>query len=342
MLTRRSLATGLATGLAAALPLASGRAFASDTPLGAPSQTSPDSIPGLPSSEPADLSTLIKGGLDLQERLTIPVMIGEQGPFDFAVDTGADRSCLSDELAAQLALPTGPNVMVHGISGSALTPTVRIPGLTIGDETLKGGVVPTLSRSRLGVDGLLGVDALQNRRLVMNFRDRVLELRQPSKNDGYEPTAKSALVSARNRQGLLTVAGATADSVPVEAFVDSGGALSVGNLALAAALGRRASRWDPYAPEVRMVDVTGEEAIGEVHVVRVLKFGTMRFTDMGLVFCDLHVFDRWGMSDKPAVLLGANALKLFSRVEMDYGRKRIFFQMASDPQIWLADNAALG
>jgi hypothetical protein len=329
MLTRRHLAAGLAATLP--LALAPGRSWASDPPIGIPE-----------SEPPTDLSTLIQGGLDLQERLTIPVLIGGEGPFDFAVDTGADRSCLSDELAALLALPAGPNVMVHGISGSALTPTVRIPGLTIGGETLKGGVAPTLARSRLGVDGLLGVDALQNRRLVMNFRDRLLELRPPNQNDGYEPTAKSALVTARNRRGLLTVAGARADNVPVEAFVDSGGALSVGNMALAAALGRRGGVWDPYAPSVRMVDVTGEEAVGQVHVVRTLKFGSMRFTDMGLVFCDLHVFDRWGMGDKPAVLIGANALKLFSRIEMDYGRKRIFFQMAADPMIWLADNAVQG
>lgn len=285
---------------------------------------------------------LIKGELDPQERLTIPVMIGGEGPFNFAVDTGADRSCISDELAARLALPAGPNVMVHGISGSAVTPTARIPGLTIGRETLQGDIVPVLSRRRLGVDGLLGVDSLQNRRLVMNFRDRLVELRQPGQDNEYPPAARSALVPARNRQGLLTVAGARVDNVPVEAFVDSGGGFSVGNMALAAALGRRSGSWDALAPAVRIVDVTGDEAVGQVQVVRMLKFGSMRFTDMGLVFCDLHVFDRWGMSDRPAMLIGANALRQFSRIEMDYGRKRIYFQMAADPMIWLADNAAMG
>lgn len=289
-----------------------------------------------------DPQVMIGAGEDRYDRLTIPVMIGGEGPFNFAVDTGADRSCLSDELAARLALPAGPNVMVHGISGSAVTPTVRIPGLTIGQETLQGDVVPVLSRRRLGVDGLLGVDALQNRRLVMNFRDRLLELRQSSQDDAYPPVARSALVPARNRQGLLTVAGARVDNVPVEAFVDSGGGFSVGNMALAAALGRRSGSWDTLAPTVRIVDVTGDEAVGQVQVVRLLKFGSMRFADMGLVFCDLHVFDRWGMGDKPAVLIGTNALKQFSRIEMDYGRKRIYFQMAADPMIWLADNAAMG
>lgn len=290
----------------------------------------------------ADLPTLIEGGFDSQDRLTIPVMIGGEGPFDFAVDTGADRSCISDDLAARLALPAGPNVLVHGISGSAVTPTARTPGLTIGQETLQGDALPVLSRRRLGVDGLLGVDCLQNRRLVMNFADRLLELRQPSQDAGYPPAARSALVPARNREGLLTVAGARVDNVQVEAFVDSGGAFSVGNMALAAALSRRSEGWDALAPSARIVDVTGDEAVGQVQTVRMLKFGSMRFSDMGLVFCDLHVFDRWGLGDKPAVLIGANVLKLFSRIEMDYGRKRIYFQMAADPMIWLADNTAMG
>lgn len=322
MLNRRHLAAGLA----AALPLA----------------LAPARSLAIPPEEPADLPTLIKGGFDSQERLTIPVMIGGEGPFNFAVDTGADRSCISDELAARLALPAGPNVTVHGISGSAVTPTARSPGLTIGQETLQGDVLPVLSRRRLGVDGLLGVDCLQNRRLVMNFAERLLELRQPSQDAGYPPAARSALVPARNREGLLTVAGARVDNVQVEAFVDSGGAFSVGNMALAAALSRRSEGWDALAPSARIVDVTGDAAVGQVQSVRMLKFGSMRFSDMGLVFCDLHVFDRWGLGDKPAVLIGANVLKLFSRIEMDYGRKRIYFQMAADPMIWLADNAAMG
>lgn len=313
----------MTAGLAAALPLAfaPAQSRATDTSLDA---------------------TVIKGEFDTQERLTIPVMIGGEGPFNFAVDTGADRSCISDELAARLLLPAGPDVTVHGISGSAITPTVRMPGLTIGQETLQGGVVPVLSRHRLRVDGLLGVDSLQNRRLVINYRERLLELQQPLQNDEYPAAARSALVPARNRQGLLTVAGGRVDNVPVEAFVDSGGGFSVGNMALAAALSRRTGSWDALAPAVRIVDVTGDEAVGQVQVVRLLKFGSMRFTDMGLVFCDLHVFDRWGMGDRPAVLIGANALRQFSRVEMDYGRRRIYFQMAADPRIWLADNTAMG
>lgn len=322
MLSRRHLAAGLAAALP--LALAPARSRAAESPLA----RSPEA--------PADFSAPIKGGLDPQERLTIPVMIGGVGPFNFAVDTGADRSCISDQLAVRLTLPADAPVRVHGISGSALMPTVRIAGLTIGQDTFQGGVVPVLSRDHLGVDGLLGVEVLQNRRLVINYRERLLELRQPNRDAEYAPAARSALVPARNRQGLLTVAGARADGVPVEAFIDSGGAFSVGNMALAAALGRQFASQDAFPPTMRMVDITGAAAIGQVHVVRTLKFGSMWFSDMGLVFCDLHVFDRWDLADKPALLLGANALRQFSRIEMDYGRKRIFFQMAADPQIWLA------
>ena len=38
----------------------------------------------------------------VNESCTVPVMINGQGPFDFVVDTGADRTVISEELAKQL------------------------------------------------------------------------------------------------------------------------------------------------------------------------------------------------------------------------------------------------
>ncbi|MEK6638843.1 MAG: retropepsin-like aspartic protease [Pseudomonadota bacterium] len=38
-------------------------------------------------------------------RMTVPVMINGQGPFRFVIDTGADRTVISSELAERLGLP---------------------------------------------------------------------------------------------------------------------------------------------------------------------------------------------------------------------------------------------
>ena len=48
--------------------------------------------------------------------MSAPVMVNGQGPFDFVVDTGANRSIIATELAEQLGLPAGNPTRVHGIN----------------------------------------------------------------------------------------------------------------------------------------------------------------------------------------------------------------------------------
>jgi predicted aspartyl protease len=43
----------------------------------------------------------------MTDRMTVEVFINGQGPFNFVVDTGADRSALSTTLAARLGLEPG-------------------------------------------------------------------------------------------------------------------------------------------------------------------------------------------------------------------------------------------
>ena len=43
-------------------------------------------------------------GRDLHDRMTVPVKVVEQGPFEFLIDTGAQNTVLSKSLAARLSL----------------------------------------------------------------------------------------------------------------------------------------------------------------------------------------------------------------------------------------------
>ena len=60
-------------------------------------------VAGAPAS-PTPAADEVATGLDRSLRMTVPVMINGQGPFDFVVDTGADRTVISEELAKQLSL----------------------------------------------------------------------------------------------------------------------------------------------------------------------------------------------------------------------------------------------
>lgn len=313
MLSRRHLALGL-TGALAPLP-----AFAQDPPR------DPDTEEG----------QSLRTGQDRYDRLTIPVHVGDSGPYQFVVDTGADRSVLSLELAQELGLQPGRNVMVHGITGSELTPTVLAPRLTLGKVVLNGLDLPVMSRERLGVDGLLGVDALQRRRLVMDFRERRLEI-LPASGAFYPGSNKrEAYVPAKDRFGRLVVIDAAANGAQVSAFVDSGAGMSIVNRALAEAIQARGG-WRDDARSIPVLGVTSQTLVGHVRTLESLRLGGLRFHDVPVIVSDLHLFEQWGMGAKPTVLLGVNVLRLFSRVEVDYGRKRMMFQVGADPQVWLA------
>ncbi|MDO9222324.1 MAG: aspartyl protease family protein [Caulobacter sp.] len=284
--------------------------------------------------EPAvDPETVIGAGRDGYDRLTIPVTIGDQGPFHFVVDTGADRTVLSSEVAEQLQLPAGRDVMVQGITGSELTPTVQAPMINLGKVSLRSLDLPVLPRGRLGVDGLLGVDALQQRRLVMDFAERRLEILPTSPVFYPNRVRKDALVSARDRFGRLVVIDARSDSTPVSALIDSGAGMSICNRAMAVAVRNRGG-WRGSGGTVPIYGVTSHAATGELRVLDNLQLGGLRFGDVQVVISDLDLFEQWGMADRPAILLGVNVLRLFSRVEMDYGRKRVMFRVGADPQIW--------
>lgn len=277
----------------------------------------------------------IAAGADLHDRLTIPVMVGQAGPFDFVVDTGADRSVLAQDIAEQLALPPGRDVLIQGVTGAEMAPTVAAPPLNLGQVTLSGLDLPVLPRERLGVDGLLGVDALQKRRLVMDFRARRLEILQAGGPRPPGPRRREAFVPARDRYGRLVVIDANANEADIGVFVDSGSGLTIANRALARAI-RFGGDWREPAPTFPIRGVTSHEVHGEVRVLDSLRLGGLRFTDVPMLVADLDLFDRWGLGDRPTLLLGINVLRLFSRVEMDYSRRRLMFRVGVDPQIWLA------
>ncbi|PNB35292.1 hypothetical protein C1X73_38035, partial [Pseudomonas sp. FW305-130] len=51
-------------------------------------------------------------------RLSVPVMIGQNGPFRFIVDTGAERTVIARDLATTLALAPGKRVRISAMAGS--------------------------------------------------------------------------------------------------------------------------------------------------------------------------------------------------------------------------------
>ncbi len=256
-------------------------------------------------------------------RLTLPVMVNGQGPFAFLVDTGSDRTVISRELAAKLALPPGPRVVIHESAGADNVRTVLIDHLTVGSRTLDHIEAPSLGEGDLGAAGMLGVDALRDLHVVMDFKAMKLSS-SPSRAEPLDD--HTFVVRGRSRFGQLILTNSRIRGVPVLVVLDSGSQLSVGNPALLKLLtGRETSATGRQTTTI--VTVTGRRLTVELDDIAEAQVGGITIRNMPLAFSQLHIFDRFGLSRQPALLLGMDVLSLCRKVTVDLRRREATFTL---------------
>ena len=276
---------------------------------------------------------VLAGRKDRTSRLTTPVFINGSGPYPFVIDTGANRSVISTELAQLLQLPAGPPARIHGIVSAQETPTVNARSFVAGTVQLPLTGVPTLAQADLGCDGFLGIDAFHDKRVSFDFRrGEVSILRGGQSEIGDSPhgvTLTSDVdVRARRRLGQLMIVDADAVGGRLRCFVDSGAERSVGNMAMRRALQARTHDSDFVPISVILYGATGQQVTGVVAEVPRLRIGMINFTDFPLAFADLHTFALWDMQDRPALMMGMDLLSLFGLVIVDFRQNFVRFRMA--------------
>ncbi|MCH4269710.1 MAG: retroviral-like aspartic protease family protein [Brevundimonas sp.] len=267
---------------------------------------------------------------NLLTRMAVEVELGRRRAL-FVIDTGAERTSISDRLAAELKLAAGPLVRVHGITGSVLAPTARLPQLSFSQRRFADLILPIFPYALLRTDGLLGLDALSRFRLTLDFHNRRVLL-APS----YGPGSTSVFAEGRasrlpfveslvqeNLFQRLLISRVVADGVEAVAFIDTGAQYSIGNHALMRTLDARLGRVD--RPQARVYGVTGQSLMAEVGQVSSLQLHQRDLGLTPLLFADLHAFHILGLIEPPALLLGADVLTRFDRVVLDYGARRIGF-----------------
>jgi predicted aspartyl protease len=93
----------------------------------------------------------------------VPVFIDGQGPFSFALDTGASSTLVGTELASELGLAdVGPAPPLAGIGGGARGRIVEVDAWRVGDVPLLPKEVVSAELPGDDVQGLLGSDILSN------------------------------------------------------------------------------------------------------------------------------------------------------------------------------------
>jgi predicted aspartyl protease len=287
--------------------------------LGGPLKGQPAEAPPADSDEASDAFAFER---DKASRLTVPVSIDGRGPYRFLVDTGAERTVISTELAEELSLGAGTSTRMHSMTEVGDVETVIIPRLKVSTKTTKGIHAPALSRYHLGAEGMLGIDSLQSQQVLFDFVKDTMTV-SPARRITEIRRAGTIVVTARSRFGRLILADARADGEKVWVIIDTGSQVTIGNKALRSRLAK--SRRLGVTTPVEIVSVTGGKMMGDYTKISGLVLGGVTLTDMPIAFAEVHPFKKLGLENQPALLLGMDALKAFDRVSIDFANRRVRF-----------------
>ncbi|MBQ1543545.1 hypothetical protein C5708_13765 [Caulobacter sp. CCUG 60055] len=280
--------------------------------------TSPDAVYEPPAS--------LAAALDLYSRMTAPVLVNGAGPFPFVVDTGANQTVISTELADLLRLPLGPPQPLHGAVGVRMADTAQVDSLSIGARMHRSVMVSILPQAAVGGPGLLGVDRLGDQRLTLDFKGRRIRIED---SRGARRSGLDLVAPAARRAGQLTLVKARLGRAPMTVFLDSGAETTIGNMALRnlAATGFPKTQWS----RTTIISATGQQMDGDWAVLPELKLGGLDVRNLLTIFADLHTFAIWNMLEEPALLLGVDVLSQFEFVSLDFARSEVRFRPPQGP-----------
>mgnify|MGYP002776991910 CR=1 FL=1 len=321
----RLLASSLVLVLAAAFPASAG----GDQQQGAGAGGSA-ADPGIRAAQvpPAEIDdTLEIGGTEiearkLRSRMTVEVHVNGRGPYRFVVDSGADSSVVGSKLAALLGLPAGQPAILNSTTAVRQVDRVEVESLRVGPTTVEFLELPVLEEADIGGDGLLGLDALIEQRLMLDFDKRVITVDDGRVRPPF--SADEIVVTGRLRRGQLILTQVRAGHVGMEAIVDTGSEITIGNTALRDQLLRRGKA---ELGTVKVYGVTGAAMDLEIATVPRLKIGSVVLENVPVAFADIPPFAVFGMTDRPGLLLGTDIMELFRRVSLDFHARKVRFQL---------------
>lgn len=262
----------------------------------------------------------IRFKVDAGDRMTVPVRLSGTGPYRFLIDTGANRTAISVELASRLKYLPGEMADVHSIAGVSQFSTATVPSLQVTRKAVRNIQAPLLSGDKMGADGILGTDSLRAQRVLFDFETKTLSI-VPSVVPDFRSEPGTIVVQGTRRNGRLVVTEATANGHSVIVVIDTGSQVTVGNLALRQVL-TRDRMLSPPEPIV-IESVTGEKIAGDFMMVHELQVGGVGLKNLAVVFLDAHTFKQLKLDSKPALLLGMNAMRAFKKVSIDFATRRL-------------------
>lgn len=290
-----------------------------------PAPPTPPNVPPLP---PAVFDpNLAVGGEDMkarliETRLSVDVLVNGRGPYRFIVDSGADTSVVGLRIAHDLELPLATPAILDAMTSRNIVDRVKVDQLTIGSSSVRNLELPALREVDVGGEGMIGIDALVEQRLMMDFEKHLIKVEDARIPEKFDP--HDIVIIARRQHGQLILTHVRAAGYDLDAIIDTGSEITIGNLALRDKL-MRGNR-DKFIT-VPVVGVTGATENLQFARIGELQLGPVTLKDVPMAFADVPPFKLFGLSEEPALLLGTDLLENFKRISLDFRARKVRFQL---------------
>lgn len=317
--------------IALALTLASAHAEAR-SPVEPPHISKPqptvEPAASMPSLPPAAIdNSLVIGGStvkarEAETRLSVEVRINGSGPYHFVVDSGADTSALGTRIANSLKLPLGTPVILNGVTSRDKVDRVKVASLTLGTTTMSNLELPVLREADLGSDGLIGIDALAQQRLMLDFDKHLINVEDARTK--LQSVPGEIVIVGRRLGGQLILTQVRAGGLPLQAVIDTGSEITIGNTVLRDKLFRKHP--DKFWT-TKGIGVTGVEMQLQLARIDRLQIGSITLENVPIAFADVPPFALFGLAKEPSLILGTDILQSFRRVSLDFRARKVRFQL---------------
>lgn len=256
-------------------------------------------------------------------RVWAPVYLNGQGPFRLVLDTGANRSAVTQSLATRIGAPIKPGaVRLLGVTGSSVVSTIHVDSIEVGDLWLGNRHLAIVEDVFGGAEGILGADGLSDKRISIDFRNDQISILRSS---GTVRAAGFTRVPVTIRHGHLLMFDVKLAGVRAKAVLDTGAQVTIGNTSLREALARKAR----HGVADNIIGVTLDVQEGEAFDAPPVNIAEVTIRGMRVTFGDLYIFEAWKMKDEPALLIGMDIIGLLDSLIIDYKRRELHLRPRS-------------
>ncbi len=206
------------------------------------------------------------------------------------LDTGASITSISTATAAELGVEIKGEMAIndHLTAKLGVLKSLSIGLAEHADVTVAIVDLPNARDSAVKFDGIIGLDVLARHDVVLDFNHRTIALYPPGTTVMNTRGPTMARIELQHgSHGLMMFDVTFGNHAPIPAILDLGAPTSVINGPAAAALGVKRPAFRPPPLDV------GGVALGTKY----------------MLIRDLPTFQRFGLADRPAVLLGSDVFK---------------------------------